>query len=162
VIRTLRRAIRNRRVERAARNAFAGAVAGDSERFDAAIDAITNSTERFSILVAHLGHQVSERALLSIHHAEPAADTQLRRLSREFAAQEDWSGIDAKTALTYLSALNEGRPPTSALPYESVLPVTFAVGGWLLSAFIPDEVEWTDFLDGVLDRISRSGERINI
>ena len=26
-----------------------------------------------------------------------------------------------------------------------------AIGGWLLSAFVPDEVEWTDFLDGILD-----------
>ena len=103
--------------------------------------------------MAHLGYRISSSTLLSIQHDELVTGIQLRSLSREFADQEDWSGIDARTVLGHLTALNGGSPPVSVLPHEAVLPVTFAVGGWLLSAFIPDEVERTGFLDGVLNRI---------
>jgi len=82
-------------------------------------NAITNSKEHFSILVAHLGHQVSGRALVG-HRCEDRAPV--------------------------LECAERGQATDVGTSYASVLPVRFAVGGWLLSA----------------DRISGSGGPINI
>jgi hypothetical protein len=151
ILSTVKRSFVHRQAERKARKAFAGAVAGDIDRFNAALEEIESA--KHASQIRELGVRIASATLLSIHHEELASGPQVRRLSREFAEQEAWSSIDAKTALTYLTALNEARPPVSVLPVEVVTPATFVIGAWLLAAFIPDEVEWTDFLDGILNRI---------
>jgi hypothetical protein len=144
------------RVERATRKAFSGAVAGEKERFDAAVAAINLADESFSSEVLDLGIAVDSATLLSIHHGVSPDDAKLRTLSHEFAENQRWSGIDEKTALAYLKALADSQHPLQVLPIETATPAAFAIGGWLLSAFIPDEVEWTDFLDGILSRLQAS------
>lgn len=155
IIWRLRRKWLRRRAERLSRRAFAGAVAGQEERFASAIQAIKDADPSVQSRVLHLVYLIATTAMRSIHHDEFPEGPQLRRLSHEFADYEAWSEIDAKSALTCLTALSEGRHPVQVLPVETALPITFAVSAWLLSAFIPDEVEWTDFLDGILDRIER-------
>ena len=142
-----------RKVERAVRKALGGAVAGDPERLDDAVMAINDSGQSFSAMALDLAFLIGSTALRSIHHGDRPSDRQLRVLAKDFAGYEAWSGIDASTAHRCLVALAD-RDSFGTEPAAHPRMVTaFVVAGWLLSAFIPDDVDWTDFLDGVLDRL---------
>ncbi len=138
-----------RRAERAVRRAVAGAVAGDQERFGAAVTSIQEAKTALAGESRDLAFEIGEATLLSIHHDQIPSDVQLKRLASEFARIEKWSGIDRSTVLDTLTALLAGPP----FPTQTPLSVVVALDAWLLSAFIPDEVEWTDFLDGILNRL---------
>ena len=145
-----------RRVERAVRQALGAAVAGEVERFDAAVMSINLSREDFSNQALDLMIAIGSATLFSIHHGDRPDITQLRLLTEDFVDYEDWTRINAGTTLAYLTALAEQTPARPALPVQDAVFTAGAVGGWLLSAFIPDDVMWTDFLDGILDRLELS------
>ena len=141
-------------VEPAVREAYAASVAGERERFNAAVTKIGRSGDEFANQAINLAIAVDVVALLSIHDGERPSDRQLLRLSEEFAAQEDeWADIDAATTHAYLSALADRKSPLDVLSLADVFFTAFAVGGWLLSAFLPEDGEWTAFLDEILDRL---------
>lgn len=142
-----------RKVERAVRKALAGAVAGETDRFDSAVTAINLAGEDFSNKALDLIFAIGAETLSSIHHGDRPDNKQLRILTQDFVDYEEWSGIDAETTIAYLTALADGDSPREVLPIQDAVFAACAVGGWLLSAFIPDDVEWTDFLDGILARL---------
>jgi hypothetical protein len=148
----------NRKVERAVRKTLGAAVAGEFERFTAALLEITTTKNDLTSKALDLAIAIDTSALFSLHHGEPPDPRQLRRLVREFVASESWSQIDTDTVRTCLAALADQQSPLATLPTHEVLPAAFVIGGWLLSAFIPDGMEWTDFLDGVLDQLERGGD----
>lgn len=144
----------DKKVEPAVREALASSVAGERERFDAASTSIAQSGDDFVNTALGLVFAVSSTALFSIHEGKRPSDEQLQFLAQEFARQEqDWAGIDAATTLTYLTALADTSPPLDVLALEDVFFTAFAVGGWLLSAFLPKDGKWADFLDAILDRL---------
>jgi hypothetical protein len=146
-------------VERAVRRALAGAVAGEAERFDSAVMAIASVGDDFANASLDLVFAIDSAALFSIHEAQRPDDEQLRLLSEEFTSQEaEWADIDARTTLAYLTALADAKSPLEVLPIKEVMFAAFAIGGWLLSAFIPDDAEWTDFLDVILDKLVATPE----
>lgn len=139
-----------RNTERAVRKAFGAAVAGEADRLDAAVTEIDQGSGEFRQQALALVVAIGATTLLSIHHGERPDNQQLRRMTKDFVDHEAWSGLDHGTALGYLTALADGPPPQEALPVSDPMFAACAVGGWLLSAFIPDQVAWTDFLDGIL------------
>ena len=141
-------------VELAVREALAGAVAGEAERYDAAVLAIGRAGDFFGNKALDLIFAIDSAALFSIHEAQRPDDEQLGMLAQEFAEQEqEWSDIDEATARTFLTALADVKSPLEVLPVENVMFAAFAIGGWLLSAFLPEDGKWTDFLDVILDRL---------
>lgn len=91
--------------------------------------------------------------LLSIHHGDRPRDQQLRIMTRDFVDYEAWAEVDFDTTLAYLKALADHTSPREALAVPNQMFAACAIGAWLLAAFIPDEVAWTDFLDGVLTKV---------
>jgi hypothetical protein len=141
-------------VELAVREALAGAVAGEAERYDAAVLAIGRAGDTFGNKALDLVFAIDSTALFSIHEAQRPDDEQLQTLAQDFAEQEqEWSDIDEATARTFLTALADVKSPLEVLPVQNVMFAAFAIGGWLLSAFLPEDGKWTDFLDAILDRL---------
>ncbi len=143
----------DKNVERATREALGGAVAGEPKRYGSAILAFSEEGEAFGNQALDLVFAIDSAALFFVHHAQRPDDEQLRLLANDFAEQEGWSGTDEATTLAYLTALADGKSPLESLPPVDVVFAAFAIGGWLLSAFLPDDGAWTDFLDAILDRL---------
>jgi hypothetical protein len=60
--------------------------------------------------------------------------------------------ITRQAVRSFLGTLvNPGTP--SSLEAGDVTVLAFGVGGWLLSAFLPDGKKWTEFLDEVEDAL---------
>jgi hypothetical protein len=147
-----------RKVERAVRRTLAAAVAGDVKRFDDDLALTIVTGKAFSTKALNLAAAIGTVTLRSIHHGIRPDHRQIDRLTREFAVYEHWAGFDPDLVHTYLIALADQQPPLERLRLEDAQPAVFLVGGWLLSAFLPDDVQWTDFLDGVLDRLENSND----
>jgi AcrR family transcriptional regulator len=69
---------------------------------------------------------------------------------------ETWADIDEQTARTFLTAIADQHDPATALPADIAVRTSIVVGGWLLSAFPPEERGWEDFLDEALAAIERA------
>jgi hypothetical protein len=147
-----------RRVERAVRRTLGGAVAGEIDRFNSELSTIVGTGQEFSTQAVNLATSIGSVALFSIHHGNRPDRRLLGRLTREFSVYESWTGFDPDTARTYLGALADRRPPVRVLSVEDTRRAAFLVGGWLISAFLPDDVQWTDFLDGILVRLEDGSE----
>jgi hypothetical protein len=143
----------NRKLERAVRAALGAAVAGQGPTLTDVVTDIGRAGDEFTDRALDLVVAIGETALLSIHHGDRPGDQQLRIMTRDFVEYEAWAGIDFETMLAFLKARADRTPDRAAPAVPDRLFVACAIGGWLLSAFIPDEVTWTDFLDGILDRI---------
>ena len=140
-------------VEPVVREAFAGAVVGDPGRFDRAFDAVAARGAAFAQHGALLAATVDAAALFILHGEQMPGDEQLRYLALQFEEAQAWAGIPPGVALTFLTALASGTPVVDVLPLERVAEMAFVMGGWLLSAFLPEGGEWTDFLDHILDSL---------
>jgi hypothetical protein len=139
-------------VESAVREAMAASVAGEPDRFDAALKAIARQGDSFVRSAVTLALGVSSVALLTVHGGERPDDEQLRYLATELADDsQDWTdGIDQAVTLEFLTALAEGR--AADITSADLAELAFGAGGWLLSSF-PDTGVWTDFLDRILHQL---------
>jgi hypothetical protein len=140
-------------IEPAVREALAAAVAGEADQFNKATGQIGERGDDFALEAVHLGLAVGITALYSVHEGRRPDDEQLAELAGAFEETEFWAGIDPGKPLRFLTALADGTPITDVVPLEDSALLTFAVCGWLLSAFLPEEAEWTDFLDQILERL---------
>jgi hypothetical protein len=68
-------------------------------------------------------------------------------------ADEDWLDIDESTVRQFLTALADEINPLDTLPLGDAVVATYAVGAWLLSAFLDEDTRWTQFLDSILDKL---------
>jgi hypothetical protein len=115
---------------------------------------LKNSGPPFAERALILVNRINVTVLLSVHEGRRPQDQQLRELADVFVRQEGgWCDIDAASARAYLSAVADRTSPHAGPAFDEPATVAFAIGGWLLSAFIPGPVRWTDFLDGVLREI---------
>jgi hypothetical protein len=137
-------------VEHATRRAFAGAVADEPAKFEAAMLALADRDEDFARDALVLGLAVDTVAWLSVHDGRRPDDEHLADLARAFNRQESWAEIDPGQILPFLTSLADHAPVQDGLPLGDLAILTFAVGGWLLSEFLPEGAAWTDFLDGIL------------
>lgn len=143
----------DKQVEPSVREALGAAVAGEADRFDRAIERIGGRGDDFARDAVNLGLAIDATALYSVHQGQRPDDEQLADLARSFNQAEGWAEIAPDAPLKFLTALADQTPITDVVPLEDVALLTFGVGGWLLSAFLPEDVEWTDFLDRILDRL---------
>ncbi len=138
-------------LEPAVREGFAASVAEEPEDLDQAIEAILDRGDDFTIAAFQLAINVNAIILQDIHDGDVPDDDEIADLAADFAeTQEDWSDVSAELATTYMSAALGDQPVLDVMNPRDVATTGLALGGWLLSAFLPDDKEWTDYLDEVL------------
>jgi hypothetical protein len=137
--------------ESAVRAAYAGAVGGEPERFEAAVTAAHPNDEK-SIAALTLALQIDATALYSIHEGWPDEE-QIDTLTAALIADEDWLDIEESTVRRLLTALADEVNPLDTLPLGEAVVATYAIGAWLLSAFLDDNTNWTQFLDSILEKL---------
>ncbi len=144
-------------VEPAVRDAFAASVDEEPEEFHAAIGAILDEGDDFTIAAFQLAINVTAVILHDLHDGELPGDEEVSDLAEDFAeTQEDWSEVSAELARTYMNAALGEEAVLDVMSPGDVAVTGFALGGWLLSAFLPEDDEgnetkdWDDYLDEVL------------
>jgi len=145
-------------VEPAVREAFAGAVAGDSDRLDAAMEAITTRGDDFTRNSIALALTISFTALYTMNGGQRPNDEALEETAEILAedAAATWAAdVTEDDALEFLTALADKREST--LDPADFAVLAFGAGGWLLAASVPEDGEWTDFLDTVLEQLEAAG-----
>ena len=146
----------DKEVEPLVREALAASVAEEPDRFGNALRAMSRNDEIAARAFA-LAYAVDVGALLAVQDGEPPDEERLRYLASNFASTQQWAGIDEGTTFTFLTSLAENTSPVDSLPQGDAAIASFAIGGWLLSAFrIGDGISWTDLLDVILDRLESS------
>ena len=125
-----------------------------SARFDSAVGAVGALGDDFLAGALTLAHAIDSAALFSIHEGQRPDDQQLHYLAQTFTDQEDeWADVDAAVTLRYLLSLADRKSPLEEISVADATFVSFAVGGWLLSAFISEDRSWVDVLDDILDAL---------
>lgn len=138
-------------LEIAVREGFAASVAEEPERLDAAIEAILDRGDDFTIEAFQLAINVNSIILQDVHDGEVPDEDDIADLAADFAeTQEDWSDVSAELATTYMSAAMGDQPVLDVMAPRDVATTGLALGGWLLTAFLPEDKDWTDYLDEVL------------
>jgi hypothetical protein len=147
------------RIEPLVREAFAAAVAQESDRFNSAISTISEKSDESFKVALNLALDVCRVALFTIHEGQRPDNDQLAYIAGGFDNSEAWVGLSPGDSLTFLTALADMKSVTDALPLTTLIPMVFAMGGWLLSAFLPENKHWYNFLDEILREIEVSPER---
>ncbi|GAB3243245.1 hypothetical protein [Kineosporia babensis] len=163
-------------VEPAVRDAFAASVDEEPEQFHAAIEAILDRGDDFTIAAFQLAINVAAVILQDLHEGELPGEEEIGDLAEDFAeTQEEWSEVSAELARTYMSAALGEEAVLDVMSPGDVAVTGFALGGWLLSAFLPEADEaaeadqadeaadsgepgatkdWDDYLDDILKVLS--------
>ena len=144
-------------VEPLVREALAAAIARDPQRSGQAAQAIADQGSDAFQYAASLCVAIDAFALFDLHGGRPTNDA-IGSLAASFAQMETWADIDEQTAKAFLATVADQREPATVLPAEVAVRTSFVVGGWLLSAFPPEEREWEDFLDEALAAIEAAPE----
>jgi hypothetical protein len=141
-------------VESVVREAFAAAVADEPDRFAAAVVDLANRGDDVTRDAVGLAVAVDTMALLVLHDGEPLDDEKLAALTRDFVASRSWSGIGEDEAHAFLTAIaGIDRELLHDLSPGDIGHLSLVLGSWLLSAFLPEDREWTDLLDAILDML---------
>lgn len=146
-------------VEPAVREAFAASVAEEPDRFNAVVAEIADRGEDFTRDAVVLAVAVDAMALLALHDGERLDEEELTAFARDFVESQGWADIAAADAHRFLVAISgtERRLP-DVLPLGDLGLISFALGGWLLSAFLPEGMDWTHLLDELLDVLESAPE----
>ena len=134
-------------IEPLVREALARSVTAEREEFEDALEALAVNDDTASRAVS-LAVAIDSAALWAVHQGRPD-DAQLRSLAYTFANTQPWSDIDPVRALAFLTALAEGISPLELLSPSDVALASFTMGGWLLSAFLPEGAQWIEFLNAI-------------
>jgi hypothetical protein len=146
-------------VESSVREAFAASVAEEPERFETAIEVIADRGETFTRDAVNLAIAVDAAALVLLHEGEAPDEDQVQELAHDFVETQSWAGISADVATAFLSSVSRDETPLpEVLPVGDIAQASVAIGGWLLSAFLPEDKDWTDFLDEILGRLEAAPE----
>lgn len=147
-------------VEPVVREAFAAAVAEEPDRFDAALADVANRGDRFARAAVALAVAVDSMALMALHEGERLDDDELKGFARDFVESQSWSGISEDNAYQFLAAVSGAdRQLPDILPAGDIGQISFVLGSWLLSAFLPEDKDWTDFLDEILDMLESAPDQ---
>jgi len=142
-------------VEPVVREAFAASVAEEAERFDQALEDVVRRGDDFARTAVSLAIVIDSATLLTLHEDQPPDDDQLRPLAHDFVESQTWlDDVQEDAVLSFLHFIAHGEPRVQdILPLADIAQISFALGGWLLSAYLPEGKDWTDLLDEVLDRL---------
>jgi hypothetical protein len=146
-------------VEPSVREAFAASVAEEPERFDTALEAIADRGETFTRDAVNLAIAVDAAALILLHEGDAPDEDQAEELAHDFVESQSWAGISEDVAATFLAGVStDATPLPDLLPVGDIAQASFAIGGWLLAAFLPEDKDWTDFLDEILGQLEAAPE----
>ena len=138
-------------VEPAVRAAFEASVEEDPDRFHEAIEDILDRGDDFTIEAFQLAINVTAIVLQDMHDGEVPGAQEISDLAEDFAqTQEDWSEVSADLARTYMASAMGEEAVLDVMSPGDVAVTGFALGGWLLSAFLPEDKDWSTYLDEVL------------
>jgi hypothetical protein len=137
-------------VEVAVREAFAAAVAQEPERFEAALAALSAGGDTFAGEAVDLALAVDATALFTVHGGQWPDGEQVSAVAQSFSESEQWAQVEPDVAVKFLTALANQTPVLDVLALEDVVGTVFVVGGWLLSGYLPEGKDWTDYLDEIL------------
>jgi hypothetical protein len=143
-------------IERQVREAYAAAVGRQADRSASAMQALAARGDEAFRQGVTLALAVDVYVLVALHEGVPG-DNQVQQLAASFTAMEAWAEIDQASAEAFLNALAERRDPATVLPPAQAVQATFVIGGWLLSAFLPEGKIWEDFLDEALAALEGDG-----
>jgi hypothetical protein len=138
-------------IERAVRNALAGAVAQEPEKFEDALNGLTSHGEEFAQKSLSLGLAICYAALLEVHEGGSPDDEQIDYLAGALVESEAWAEIDRASALKFFASVANRTPINENIPLGDAYEMVFIAGAWLLSSFPPEDRPWTTFLDLILD-----------
>lgn len=139
-------------VEPFVREAIAASIAADPGRCAEALKAMAADGDEVVGDSVQLALAICYLALLDLHDGRPDGEA-LGELARSFVAMNSWAEFREDVVLRFLTALANGTPVDDEVPAEQSTRLVFVLAGWLLAAFPPEEREWTDFLDEILDRL---------
>lgn len=145
-------------IESTVREAFAAAVAQEPERFEAALATLAASGDAFAGAALNLALAVDATALYSLHDGEWPDDEQVAAVAQAFSKSEQWAQVEPEAAVKLLTALAHQVSVLDVLTLEDVVDTAFAMGGWLLSAYLPEDKDWTTYLDEILAGLESTPE----
>jgi hypothetical protein len=145
-------------IEPSVREAFAAAVAQEPERFEAALAVLAAGGDAFAGAALKLALAVDATALYNLHDGDWPDDEQVAAVAQAFSKSEQWAQVEPDVAVKFLTALAHQAPVLDVLALEDVIDTAFAVGGWLLSAYLPEDKDWTDYLDEILTGLEAAPE----
>ena len=141
-------------VERLTREAFAASVAGEADRFDAALVAIADQGDETTSHALALALAVDRIALFAIHDGQRPDENQMAYLAGGLAEDAQTWAPDAVTRQSARSFLDSiADVSTTTLEPGDLALHAFGTGGWLLSSFQSSGKKWTEFLDQILDTL---------
>lgn len=145
-------------VEALVRAVLDAAVHRDTERFEAAMNALSGSRETLT-KAAELTLAVNAAVLFEVHDGAPSPQ-QVDELSRDISRQEQWADISMEDVHAILVALTTGNPPRIADSANGGIAVFVVAANLLATASQPDEGEWWfNYLDKVEAAIEAAGDR---
>ncbi|MBO0871050.1 MAG: hypothetical protein J2P15_21065 [Micromonosporaceae bacterium] len=145
------------RVEPLVREAFAAAIARDADRLTEAVTAIAAAGDQTATDAINLALKITAYALLDIHEGFTPDQEQIHDLAKDFCEMEEWAVPDEAAAVKLLTALGNVSSVEAVLRPEEIAVLLFVLGAWLLTAFLPDDKHWPQYLDEILDDLERNG-----
>lgn len=132
------------RIEQHVRDAFAAAAGEERDRFDAALNSLSdqNGPKAWTYAAYVVGYIINDIE---------ATDQDLDGIAqRAIDATSSWINLGDKAAVKALMrAASQGDPNIPGVPPEKVVDMTFVLGSYLLQAYRPDDQEWWDYLSDV-------------
>jgi hypothetical protein len=138
----------DRTVEPLVREVFTAVVAGDSDRFERALQAIPENRAKYAISLALA---IDRTVMRDLHKAEGPSDERLTSLADSFIKMQDWYRVDGLPVQDFFRLLADA--PTNSIEAGAVGLLSFLTGGWLLVVFLDKETPWYTYLDGILERL---------
>ncbi|GAB3282869.1 hypothetical protein [Kineosporia babensis] len=144
-------------VEPKVREALAGAVAQDPERFRNGVLGLGETDSEY-LAALELAFNIVAGAVFAIDEGEVPSDDRIGELAADFSKTSTWSDVSGQAAYDLLMAIFAERNPLEAMNPADAAFTSLALGAWLLAGFeMPSMPEWTDFLDVVLLGLEQRG-----
>ncbi len=135
------------RAEAGMRHAFA--CAGD-EAGDEMFATLRGLSDVELTIAVNLARLVINEVLKDVE-PEGLTDEDIDGYAQDISVEMAWAKFDAASVATYLRELVRGKQPTTDDP--DTVALSFVSGGYLVAGAAPEDQNWTDYLDDVLDRV---------
>lgn len=136
----------DKRAEPLAREAIAGAVKKDPERFGRAITSFPDDetmTNGYRLALA-----VALQILTTEYPGNPS-ESEIREIAERVAELESWTDFTADEIATFLTAVLNRVKLNTVLPMERVVPLAYVLAADFLAGYCPEGSHWWEHLDKV-------------
>lgn len=141
-------------VEPLVRETLAAVVERDPVRSTGAIQTLVDQGDEVFVDAQALCFAVDQHVLCDLHGGPPSSES-IASLAESATHMEAWAAIDRPTTETFMTALAHSEDPAEVLFPADATTTGFVVGGWLLSAFAPEDQGWEAMLDETLRALAQ-------